>query len=430
MHHFFKTPPIKKRLNRYQFGLFSSGSLLLTGCVDIDPHYHHYGTVGDDIMTESRGAERIVFHSSLGADKVTSKQGAEMDYSQSNTGVIAYLDGTVGTSGHAEGDVLKGINTLVGSKFDDQLYSTTNYTGGTPHLYGKDGNDQLYGTDGSEVLYGGNGNDNLFGNAGNDYLIGGAGADILDGGEGIDEANYYQTGLYIHENASPKSININLLLGTASGGYADGDTLISIENITGTKFDDILTGDDGANTISGQGGADKIFGMGGNDILYGYGDKLIIDGGSGDDKIDFNGTESNIFGGDGNDIISKNYQNDEHKNNIDGGDGSDLLQVKKHRKEENQSSGDDKLTVAKVSFSIQKNDGIISSKQDGEILHLKSIEKIEFLPKHYTPTPHDFIDVKEIWTKLDSDDQALFNNLETEFISWLGDDMGYNYEGL
>jgi len=45
------------------------------------------------------------------------------------------------------------------------------------------------------------------------------------------------------------------------------DTLISIENITGTNFKDRLTGDAGANTIAGGGGSDRLEGGGGADTF-------------------------------------------------------------------------------------------------------------------------------------------------------------------
>jgi hypothetical protein len=54
-----------------------------------------------------------------------------------------------------------------------------------------------------------------------------------------------------------------------SGGDAEGDRLAAVENLIGTRFDDILTGDAGDNVLTGGAGADAV------------------DGGAGIDKIDF-----------------------------------------------------------------------------------------------------------------------------------------------
>src|SRR5262249_3048068 len=58
----------------------------------------------------------------------------------------------------------------------------------------------------------------------------------------------------------------------ASGDDAAGDTLTSIENLTGGDFDDTLTGDAGANVINGGDGNDTIEGGAGPDTITGGAD--------------------------------------------------------------------------------------------------------------------------------------------------------------
>ena len=99
------------------------------------------------------------------------------------------------------------------------------------------------------MLTGDAGANTLNGGAGNDILMGSAGADILIGGSGIDMADY---------STSSAGVYINLATGVNSGGDAEGDTLIGIENLRGTAFDDVLIGS--AETTILDGGA-------GNDIL-------------------------------------------------------------------------------------------------------------------------------------------------------------------
>ena len=55
----------------------------------------------------------------------------------------------------------------------------------------------------------------------------------------------------------------------ASGGDAAGDTLSNIQNLTGSAFNDTLTGDAGANTLAGGDGNDTLQGLGGADVLQG-----------------------------------------------------------------------------------------------------------------------------------------------------------------
>ena len=68
---------------------------------------------------------------------------------------------------------------------------------------------------------------------------------------------------------SPSAVIVDLAAGTATG---DGDdTLIAVENVTGSAFDDVLHGDAGPNGLSGGDGNDALVGMAGDDTLAGQG---------------------------------------------------------------------------------------------------------------------------------------------------------------
>ena len=92
-------------------------------------------------------------------------------------------------------------------------------------------------TAGAETLTGTAGDNTINGLAGNATLTGAGDADTLDGGIGTDTASYTGSGA---------GVTVNLATGTGSGGDAQGDTLTAIENLTGSAFADVLTGDGNA----------------------------------------------------------------------------------------------------------------------------------------------------------------------------------------
>ncbi|MCB1491341.1 MAG: DUF3616 domain-containing protein, partial [Rhodobiaceae bacterium] len=152
---------------------------------------------------------------------------------------------------------------------------------------GIDSNDNFDGvtTDGNDTINAGIGNDTVHGKGGNDVIEGGPGADTIDGGTGNDTASYA---------GSTVGVNVQLQYHVATGGDAEGDTLTSIERLTGSGQNDTLYGDPGANIIRGGGGSDHIKGFNGADNLYGdLGDDwLYVDsldnaalGGGGTDRL-------------------------------------------------------------------------------------------------------------------------------------------------
>ncbi len=99
--------------------------------------------------------------------------------------------------------------------------------------------------------------DSLTGDGGANVLDGGAGADTLDGGAGSDTASYADAG-----SAVTVSLGASGAQNTGGGGV---DTLTSIENLTGSGFNDVLTGDSGANVLDGGGDDDLMDGGAGVD---------------------------------------------------------------------------------------------------------------------------------------------------------------------
>lgn len=134
-----------------------------------------------------------------------------------------------------------------------------------------------YGNNGDDQLSGGLLADSLYGGSGADVLHSSVGADLMDGGANADSADY---------TTSNAAVSISLGAGgSASGGHAAGDTLVGIEGLVGSAFDDVLTGNVGTNIFYGGDGSDVLNGSSGNDELYGSdGDDLLL-GGNGADTL-------------------------------------------------------------------------------------------------------------------------------------------------
>ena len=149
-------------------------------------------------------------------------------------------------------------------------------------------------TNGADKIFGLAGNDRIYGLGGNDEILGGHGADHIDGGSGIDTASYMDSGT---------RVSVDLRNGTGAYGTAEGDTLVSIENLTGSAYNDSLAGNDGANVLRGMGGYDLILGYGGDDTIHGgdLGNSLI--GQDGEDDLHGDAGNDGLDGGAGNDIL-------------------------------------------------------------------------------------------------------------------------------
>lgn len=170
-----------------------------------------------------------------------------------------------------------GNDTKVSFSSDDQLFHMGE---GNDFVVAGDGDDIVDGGSGADELKGGLGNDSLIGGTGNDTLAGGSGNDTLNGGDGNDWASY---------NGAANGVTVDLLSGTASNdGFGDTDTLYSIENVIGSKFNDSITGDSGENILDGGAGNDTLSGGGEKDSYYfsgDFGEDTINDTGVGDHLI-------------------------------------------------------------------------------------------------------------------------------------------------
>ncbi len=194
---------------------------------------------------------------------------ATIDYTPTGGGVVSFVDDIWGGFTIAQGVVIE------------------NATGGG-------GNDALLGNAASNVLRG---------NAGDDVLLGREGGDMLNGGAGFDIASYID---------ADTGVTASLRDARTNTGDAAGDRYIGVEGLQGSRFNDVLTGGDGANrldglagddTLRGRDGADTLLGGAGNDNLRGDDGADVLDGGSGNDTLRGDDGADVFIGGGGNDTM-------------------------------------------------------------------------------------------------------------------------------
>jgi Ca2+-binding RTX toxin-like protein len=225
------------------------------------------GGDGNDTITGSPGGDFIA----AGAGNDTVNAGAGNDWVFGDTG-NDHLDGGTGTDlldysptavplvvDLSKGTV-SGLGTDTATNFenfnsgqgDDVIFATD----GPNVIHGNLGDDKIEGFGGNDTLFGDDGNDTITGDSGNDVIDGGNGNDNLSGGSGVNTVSY------AHDT---EGVTVDLSSGM---GFATGvDTLVDFQNITGSQFDDTLTGDAGPNVIDGLGGTDVCTGNGGTDTL-------------------------------------------------------------------------------------------------------------------------------------------------------------------
>ena len=211
--------------------------------------------------------------------------------------------------------------TVLGSSGDDTI------TGGTGNdvIHGMGGSDTLNGGDGNDLIHGGSGDDTIDGGDGNDTIWGG-GNDIIDGGAGTNTVSYgdapdavtvdLSIGTATHADSSTDSLTniqnvvgsgyddtfiltgannvidggaghdtvdysnyvcdyyqdvyVNLSTGVATDYYSNfTDTLTSIENVTGSAYNDKLHAGANGSVLLGGDGDDALFDGSGNDVMDG-----------------------------------------------------------------------------------------------------------------------------------------------------------------
>ena len=261
-----------------------------------------FGSNGDDYLDGGLGDDTL--NGGSGWDRVSYAVGA-------TAGVTVNLS-IVGAQNTGQGmDTLASIEHASGTRFSDTLTGD----GGDNWLWG--------GSDGSGVT----GNDTINGGAGNDLVEVGAGNHTLGGGLGIDT-------LSLRGNESDiTAAGVTVSLARQGGAQATEQgsmTLTGFENLSGSKYDDSLTGDNGANLLAGDKGNDTLDGGAGDDTLYGDGRvgvdthgvgtsgpittyrdvESIGDVAAGSDTLIGGRGDDTLYGGEGDDVMTGSQNSD------------------------------------------------------------------------------------------------------------------------
>ena len=249
-----------------------------------------------------------------------------------------------GTGADSNADTLHGDDgndRLFGGVGDDELRGGV----GNDHLWGGPGADMLYGGEGDDMIYadnedlhsmgiirGGDGNDTvsfeketmpveytaangikniigtdadggdtLTGDGSRNVIEGRDGGDVLHGGDGSDTVSYASSDRRV-------TVNLDAADGTpgvgVGGGHAAGDSIIGFENIIGSAYSDILTGNDRDNMLTGGAGNDDLTGGAGNDDLTGGAGNDELTGDAGDDTLEGGAGADKLDGGGGKNTLS------------------------------------------------------------------------------------------------------------------------------
>lgn len=240
-----------------------------------------------------------------------------VDYSMAGSGVSVNLGTGTASDGQGGTDTLANIDMVAGSNFADTLTggSSSKTLTGTlfESFYGGWGNDAIDGAGGLdqadyqgdiagvlanlglgfardgwgttdtlsniEMLRGSRFADTLIGGATANNALeafeGGAGDDMIDGGSGFDRVDY---------RGSTAGVTVNLQTGIALDGFGGTDALFNIEGVSGSDFADSITGSDSLTV------ADVLRGNAGNDT---------INGGLGNDQVDYSADYDDNLDGNG-----------------------------------------------------------------------------------------------------------------------------------
>ncbi len=241
-----------------------------------------YGLAGNDTLNSGSGDD--ILDGGVGVDVMWGGAGNDVYYvdnasDQTNEAVSASNLTDAGGSDL----VYSSVTRTLGNYLENLTLTGTVAINGTGNTLAN----TIIGNGAANTLNGGFGNDTLDGGAGSV-------ADTIDGGTGIDTVSYASL-------ASTLLTGVTLNLGgvkdsngyLSASGLGGADKVKGVENILGSSYADVFTGDSAANTLNGGAGNDSLSGGVGNDTLIGGLGNDTLSGGIGNDVFVFNSATAN-----------------------------------------------------------------------------------------------------------------------------------------
>ena len=241
-----------------------------------------WGESGDDALAGNGGNDTL--DGGDGADDLRGGTGDDI-YSVDNAGDAV---------GEGTGDGTDLVRASVSYTLSANVEKGELFGEASISLDGNELDNVLTGNVAANTLFGGSGADSLAGNGGHDKLFGGTGTDTAD----YSAATSDTTVILLNFDGVPQP--------TFSSG---SDSLSSIENLTGSAFNDKLVGNASSNVIRGGAGGDTINGYGGGDFLFGEAGNDGFRASSGPDAFD---------GGTGVDFVNYSVQTEAVSAFLDG----------------------------------------------------------------------------------------------------------------
>ena len=234
------------------------------------------GTIGNDgfgnaeTLDTSGMTGRVGIQGTFHSDAIT---GSDLDETFITNGGDDTIDGGSGT------DLLVYDRHDATSRVEVDLGAgtATGAVNGTAFSQILSSMEDVIGTDTfGDLLTGSDGDNYIDGRGGTDWITPGAGSDTVVGGAGSDMVSFVD---------QAERVVVDLAAGTATSG-ADTNILQEIENVTGSIFGDLITGDANDNRIRGLGDYDWLVGSGGNDTF---------EGGNGRDTVAYSSASSGVW---------------------------------------------------------------------------------------------------------------------------------------
>lgn len=283
------------------------------------------GSEADNILLGNDGDTDVI--AGLGGNDFIDG-GGDFDFQAGARGVFDHVDFSNAPAGVA---VNLSAQQVTANGLIIAAQSAQDGSGGTDTVINIEG---VFGSDFDDTLIGGNIDNDSF-----EIFRSSPGDDFIDGGTGFDRIRFRE---------DPAAVTVNLSATTQGGvnpgqaidGFGDLDTLVNINSVQGSNFDDFLFGGAGDEQFRPQGGDDFIDGGDGSDEIdfsfTGGSQGVTIDLSQGSANDTFGNTDSfigieNVRGSQFDDFITGNAEDNRFRiseggnDTFDGGAGNDTI---------------------------------------------------------------------------------------------------------